>query len=139
MNGDDRLKKKMRKIVDWIIHMLGYTIVLILASIIFKKTIYIDISYNGIWGFLAVIIIFILNRTVKPILFWLTLPITALTLGLFYPLINVLILKIVDFLLFSHFEINGIFLVIFVSIFISIMNGIMDNLIIDKVLKGAKK
>lgn len=131
--------KKIWKLLNWIIHMLGYTIVLILASIIFKKTIYIDISYYGIWGLLAVMIIFVLNRTIKPILFWLTLPITALTLGLFYPIINVLILKITDFLLGSHFEIKGIFFVIIVSIFISIMNAIMDNLIIDKFVKGASK
>ena len=131
--------KKIWKIVNWIIHMLGYTIVLILASIIFKKTIYIDISYYGVWGLLAVMIIFVLNRTIKPILFWLTLPITALTLGLFYPIINVLILKITDFLLGSHFEIKGIFFVIIVSIFISIMNAIMDNLIINKFVKGASK
>lgn len=131
--------KTIWKILNWIIHMLGYTIVLILASIIFKKTIYIDISYYGIWGLLAVMIIFVLNRTIKPILFWLTLPITALTLGLFYPIINVLILKISDFILGSHFEIKGIFFVIIVSIFISIMNAIMDNLIINKFLKGVSK
>lgn len=131
--------KTIWKILNWIIHMLGYTIVLILASIIFKKTIYIDISYYGIWGLLAVMIIFALNRTIKPILFWLTLPITALTLGLFYPIINVLILKISDFILGSHFEIKGIFFVIIVSIFISIMNAIMDNLIINKFLKGVSK
>lgn len=133
------MKINFWKIIDWLTHMLGYTIVLILASIIFKKTIYIDISYYGLWGLLAVVIIFILNRTVKPILFWLTLPITGITLGLFYPLINVLILKLTDFILLSHFEINGIFFVIIVSIFISIMNWIMDNIIIERFTKGVTK
>ena len=37
---------------------------------------------------IAVLIIFILNRTIKPLLVFLTLPLTAITLGLFYPLIN---------------------------------------------------
>lgn len=133
------MKIKFWKIIDWLTHMLGYTIVLIIASLIFKKTIYIDSSFYGLWGLLTVVIIFILNRTVKPILFWLTLPITGITLGLFYPLINVLILKITDFILFSHFEINGIFFVIIVSIFISILNWIMDNLIINKFTKGVSK
>ena len=119
--------------------MLGYTLVLIIASLIFKKTIYIDTTYYGLWGLLAVVIIFILNRTVKPILFWLTLPITGITLGLFYPVINVLILKLTDFILLSHFQINGIFFVIIVSVFISIMNWIMDNLIINKITKGVTK
>lgn len=133
------MKINFWKVLDWITHMLGYTLVLILASLIFKKTIYIDTSYYGVWGLLTVVIIFILNRTVKPILFWLTLPITGITLGLFYPVINVLILKLTDFILLSHFEINGIFFVIIVSIFISVMNWIMDNLIIAKFTKGATK
>lgn len=133
------MKINLWKILDFITHMLGYTLVLIITSIIFKKTIYIDTSFYGLWGFLTVIIIFILNRTVKPILFWLTLPITGITLGLFYPLINVLILKLTDFILLSHFEIHGIFFVIIVSIFISVMNWLMDNLIINKITKGVTK
>lgn len=132
------MNKKVNKYLDWLIHMLGYTLVLITVSVIFKKTVYIDNSYFGLWGLIAVIIIFILNRTIKPMLVWLTLPLTALTLGLFYPLINVLILKITDFILMSHFQINGIFFVFIVSIVISIMNAIMDNLIIDVFLKGKK-
>ena len=133
------MKINIWKIIDWLTHMLGYTLVLIIASLIFKKTIYIDSTYYGLWGLLAVVIIFILNRTVKPILFWLTLPITGITLGLFYPVINVLILKLTDFILLSHFQINGIFFVIIVSVFISIMNWIMDNLIINKITKGVTK
>lgn len=132
------MDKKINKYLDWFIHMLGYTLVLIAVSVLFKKTIYIDNSYFGLWGLIAVIIIFILNRTIKPMLVWLTLPLTALTLGLFYPLINVLILKITDLILMNHFEINGIFFVFIVSIVISIMNAIMDNLIIDAFLKGKK-
>ena len=132
------MNKKVNKYLDWLIHMLGYTLVLITVSVIFKKTVYIDNSYFGLWGLISVIIIFILNRTIKPMLVWLTLPLTALTLGLFYPLINVLILKIADFILMSQFQINGIFFVFIVSIVISIMNAIMDNLIIDVFLKGKK-
>ena len=64
------------------------------------------------------------------------LPLTALTLGLFYPLINILVLKITDFILGSHFDIHGTIMVFVVSIIISIMNAIMDNIIIDGLLKG---
>lgn len=133
------MKINIWKVVDWLIHMLGYTLVLIITSLIFKETIYIDTNLYGLWGLLTVVIIFILNRTVKPILFWLTLPITGITLGLFYPIINVFILKLTDFILFSHFEIYGILFVIIVSIFISIMNWLMDNLIINKITKGVNK
>ena len=133
------MKINIWKIIDWITHMLGYTLVLIIASLIFQKTIYIDTRFYGLWGLVTIIIIFVLNRTVKPLLFWLTLPITGLTLGLFYPIINVLILKLTDFILLSHFEIHGIFFVLLVSIFLSIMNWLMDNLIINKLTKGVTK
>ena len=127
-------KKKINKYLDWFIHMIGYTVVLISISVIFTKSMYIDNAYFGLWGLIAVLIIFALNRTIKPLLVWLTLPLTALTLGLFYPVINMLILKLTDLLLFSHFQIHGILSLFFISIVISIMNAIMDNL-----LRGLKK
>lgn len=130
---------KINKYLDWFIHMIGYTLVLITVSLIFQKTVYIDNSYYGLWGLIAVIIIFILNRTIKPLLVWMTLPLTALTLGLFYPLINILVLKITDFILGPHFQIHGTLFLFIVSIVISIMNAIMDNVIIDGLLKGYKK
>lgn len=130
---------KINKNLDWFIHMVGYTLVLITVSVIFNDTIYIDNKLFGLWGLIAVIIIFILNRTVKPLLVWMTLPLTALTLGLFYPIINVLVLKITDFILGNHFEIHGTIFLFIVSIVISIMNAIMDNIIIDSIIKGKKK
>ena len=129
---------KINKYLDWFIHMVGYTLVLITISVIFNDTVYIDNSYFGLWGLIAVIIIFILNRTIKPLLVWMTLPLTALTLGLFYPLINILILKITDFILGIHFNIRGTVTLFIVSIIISIMNAIMDK-IIENIMKRRKK
>ena len=132
-------KKKINKYLDWFIHMLGYALVLIVVSVIFQKTIYIDNSYFGLWGLVTVIIIFILNRVVKPTLLFFALPLTALTLGLTYPLVNLLILKLTDWILMSHFDIKGFGMLIIVSIVITIMNAMMDNVIIDTFLKGKKK
>ena len=130
---------KINKYLDWFIHMVGYTLVLILVSLIFSETVYIDNRLFGLWGLIAVLIIFVLNRTIKPMLVWMTLPLTALTLGLFYPLINILILKITDYILLEHFEIHGTIFVFIVSVVITIMNAFMDNIIIDVLLKGKKK
>ena len=130
---------KISKYIDWLIRMIGYALVLIMISIIFKNTIYIDNSYYGLWGLVAVIIIFILNKTIKPLIVWLTLPLTALTLGLFYPIINILILKITDFILVNHFDIHGTIMIFIVSIIISIMNTLMDSLIIKNILRIKNK
>lgn len=127
---------QLNKFIEWIIYMIGYSIVLITITILFKNSLYIDNSYYGLWSLIANIIIYILNKTIKPLIVWLTLPITALTLGLFYPFINVLILYIVSFILKNHFIIYGGILTTFIiAIFISIMNLIMKN-IIEKLLKG---
>jgi len=126
---------KINKYVDWLIRMVGYAFVLIAVSIIFNDTVYIDNSYFGFWGLAAVVIIFILNKTVKPVVVWLTLPLTAITLGLFYLIINVLVLKITDFILMAHFDINGIIMPCIVSIVLSIMNTVMDKVITNKIIK----
>lgn len=130
-----KYNRNLNNFIDWLIYMVGYALVLISVSIIFKKTIYIDNSYFGLYGLLSAIIIYFLNKTVKPILIWLTLPITGLTLGLFYPFINVFILNIVDYILGSHFNINGLLMSFIVALFISIMNILMDTLIIKPFLE----
>ena len=126
---------KISKYVDWLIRMLGYALVLIAVSVVFKNTIQIDNSFYGLWGLVAVILIFILNKTIKPVIVWLTLPLTAITLGLFYLIINVIILKITDFILMSHFDINGIIMPVIVSIIISIMNVLMDKVVTNNIIK----
>ena len=128
--------KERNYFIDWLAHMIGYAIVLIIASIIFKNTIYIDNSLFGFWALLAAILTSLLNETVKPILVLLTLPITSLTLGLFYPFINVLILNIVSFILGSHFNIGNLLMSFIVSIFISIMNIFIDRMVEDILRKG---
>jgi len=129
-------KTKKNRIIDWFISIIGYSLVLITVSILFKKTIYIDNSYFGVWALVAAIIINILSRTIKPVLVWLTLPITALTLGLFYPLINVLILKITEFILMGHFKISGVIMSIIVAVLISVLNFLLNDMVLNKIKGG---
>lgn len=122
-------------LLEWALHMIAYGLILISVSVLFSKTIYIDNSYYGLWGLLAAIIIYGLNRTVKPFLVWLTIPITGLTLGLFYPFINVLILNMVDWILGSHFEIHGLWMSFIVAILISVMNEVVTDFVIKPLMK----
>ena len=132
------LQDKLSRFIDWLIRMVGYAFILLLTSMIFKNTLHIDRSYYGFWFLIAAILIYLLNKTVKPVLFKLTIPITGLTLGLFYPFINLIILKIVSLILSPHFEIYGIWYAVFAAILISIMNVLMDTLVFDK-LKAKEK
>ena len=130
------MKKFYQKVFDSLIYIICYTLILILLSYIFKHTIQIDTSLYGLWAFLVSLTIYILNKTVKPLLFSLTLPITAMTLGIFYPFINVIILNIVDILYGVHFNINGLFMSFIVASLISILNVLTDQIIIQPLLKG---
>ena len=120
---DEKDKKiHLNHIIEWLVGMVGYAIILIAVSILFPKTLHIDSNLFGMWALVSSIITFILNKTIKPILFWLTLPITGLTLGLFYPFINVFILYIVSFLLRNHFQIHGFWMAFLIAVIISILN-----------------
>ena len=133
----DKNKVRINRLFDWLIHMIGYTIVFIGVTSLFKS-IYIDSDHLIIWSAIIVLIIYILNKTIKPILVTLTIPITGLTLGLFYPCINVFILKLVDWLLGPHFEVKNLVIALFVAILLSITNFIMEE-IINSILKKVKK
>lgn len=128
-------KKRINNFIEWLVYMFGYTLVLISVSVLFPNAFHIDNAYFGFFGFLAAIIIYILNKTIKPIIVLLTLPITGLTLGLFYPFINVFILKITDFILGDHFRMKGIFMAFIIALFISLMNALMENLVIKPLLR----
>ena len=134
-----KYEKKINGFLEWVIYMIGYSLILTAVSLIFKNTIQIDSSYYGIWVLIVSVIIYLLNQTIKPIIVKLTIPITALTLGIFYPFINFIILKIVDFILNTHFTINGIFIACIATILISSLNMIMDKVIIKPVIGKEKK
>lgn len=131
-----RLKKI--RLLEKAIYIVGYALILLLMSMIFKDTIQIDNSYLGIFGILISLVIYILNKTIKPIIVKLTIPITGLTLGIFYPCINVFILKIVDFIFGNHLTIKGFFHPFIIAILISIMNILMDEIIIKPIIKKGK-
>lgn len=126
----------LNKIIEWIIYLLGYTLVFILVSKMFK-TIYVNEKHYYLYSTLIVFIIRLLNQTVKPLLVTLTIPITGLTLGLFYPCINLFILKLVDWILGKNFELKNIFIALLVAILLSIMNFIVEE-VIRKILKRVK-
>lgn len=125
---------KFSKTLEWILYLVSYTLVLGLVDLIFDS-----FTLDNIWyGALAVLIISVLNKTVKPVIFKLTIPITGLTFGLFYPFINLFILKIVDFILQDNFDINGVLIGVLIAALISIMNFIIEEVIISPIIRRCK-
>lgn len=129
------IEYRLNLFLEWLIYMFGYALVLIITSNLFRS-LYVE---NFWYGFLAAIIIYILNKTVKPFLVTITLPLIGMSLGLFYFVINVFILLLVTLILGKHFYLTGFFSPFIVSIFISLMNVLMESIIIKPLIERCKK
>ena len=126
----------LQEFIEWLIYVAGYTLVFVIVTCLFDS-VQIDSDHLIIWSFIIVVILSVLNKTLKPILVTITMPLTGITFGLFYPFINVFLLKIVDWLLGKHFELHNIFILFFIAIRLSVMNYIVYQ-IVNKFLKKVK-
>lgn len=133
----EKEKLRINRLIEWLLYMLGYTLVFLIVTSFFHS-IYIDKKHLFLYSILIVLIIYALNKTIKPILFTLTIPITGMTLGLFYPFINLFILKIVDWIMGSHFQLKSIYIALLVAILLSCMNFLMEELIKNIIKKVHK-
>ena len=87
------------------------------------------VALSGVGGAaILVVVLAILNAIVKPILKILGFPITVLTLGLFLLVINVIIVKMADYLMTS-FDVNGFLNALLFSLALSVVNAVVDMLI----------
>lgn len=126
---------KINSFLEWVIYMLVYALILWISSQIFKSM-YIE---NFLVGLISAIIIFILNKTLKPVLVTLTLPIIGMTLGFFYFVINFIILLLTDLIMGKYVYLTGFFSPFVISILISVVNLIVDNLIIKPIIERCTK
>lgn len=126
-------KKQINKTIQWLIYMALYVVILILITSLFDS-IHIEEKHLIITSFILLIILTILNQTVKPILVRLTIPITGLTLGLFYPFINLFILKLVDWIMGPFFNMTSFWPALLFSL---LLTG--ANLLLEMVFRDTKK
>src|ERR1700742_3500995 len=83
------------------------------------------VSYGDQWWtlFIAAAVFTLVNSWVKPILTLLSIPFIVVTLGIFYFLINVLMLSLTDWIV-PHFEIRTFWWGVLAAIIVSIVNWI---------------
>lgn len=132
-----KTRQRLENGIEWLLQMIGYAFILVFVATFFD-TFYIDTTHLYFYGFLATFIIFLLNKTIKPILFFLTIPITGITIGIFYPCINLFILKLTDWILRQHFQIKNIFIAFLLAILISMMNQIIENMVTKPIMRRIK-
>ena len=126
-------KHKISKFIQWIIYIAIYIVIIILINNLFDS-IYIEPKHQIITTFVLLILLTILNQTVKPILVRLTVPIIGITLGIFYLFINLFILKLVDWIMGPFFNMTSFWPALIFSILIT-----ATNLVLGIVFKDVKK
>ena len=114
--------------IKFIVGLIVYASVLVISSNLFEN-LYVS---DFIHALFAALILSILNYTIKPILIYWTLPLTIISYGIAYPIVNMIILKVCDIMMGKNFEIHGFLSMFFIAIFISLLKIILDKLITNK-------
>ncbi len=129
---------RINKFFEFVLYVITYTIAFLILEAFFDSF-QISNDYKSLYSVLAVCIIYVLDQAVKPILVTLTMPITGLTFGLFYFVINTLILKITDWLMGPKLNFTDIWILFFIAILLSIINFLIEEAIIKPLIKKATK
>jgi len=80
---------------------------------------------------LAGVLLGFVNAIVRPVLFFLTLPLTLLTLGLFIFVLNAICLALTA-LLVPGFSIDGFFSAVFGALLVSVVSWILNGLLVGR-------
>jgi putative membrane protein len=90
------------------------------------------VSYGDSWWTLliAAAVFTVINAWVKPVVAVLSIPFIVVTLGIFYFLINVLMLYATDWVV-ADFEISSFGWAILAAIIVSVVNGVLHPLLPD--------
>ena len=106
---------------DFLIHWLIMSFALWVASYVFK-----GLKFETKASLLvSALVLGFMNAVLRPILFWLTLPITLITLGFFALALNAFMIMLVAKLV-SGFKLSGFWTAFFASIFIAIFSFIIE-------------
>jgi len=102
-----------------LLHWVVSAVFLYVLSFLFRGVV-ID---SALAALIAAVVLGLINATLKPLLQVLSLPITILTLGIFYLVVNALMLMLVSFLV-PGFSISGFWTAFFAAIILSLLNAV---------------
>ncbi|MBL0767037.1 phage holin family protein [Marivirga atlantica] len=107
--------------MNFLIKLLLSTISVLVASYLLPGAT-VDSFFSA---FIVAIFLALFNATLKPILTFLTIPITVFTLGLFLLVINALMVLLADAIV-DGFAVNGFWSALFFGIILAIVNSIFE-------------
>jgi putative membrane protein len=117
----------MRLLLNWILSGLAVWLVAQVVP---------GFHVNGaIAALIAALVIGFINATIGALLKIITFPLTVLTLGLFWLVINALMLELASVLLAPKFQVNGFLAAFIGAIVLSLVNMILKAIVMPKEAK----
>ncbi len=113
--------------MGFLIRLLANTLAILAAAYILPG---IEVS-GGLSLLAAALVLALINAFVRPVLLFLTLPFTLVTLGLFIFLLNAFCLWLTSQLV-KGFEVHGFWTAVFGALFISIVSWAVTALLSDR-------
>ncbi|OKL41345.1 phage holin family protein [Pontibacter flavimaris] len=107
---------------------MGFIIKLLLTGAAAMLAAYVlpGVSIDGfLTALILALVLAVLNAIVRPILVFLTIPVTILTLGLFLLVINAVIILLADYLI-AGFAVDGFIWALLFSLVLSVITAILD-------------
>lgn len=112
--------------MGFLLRLVANTLAILIVAWMLDGIVVVD----AVTGIIAGLVLALVNAIVKPILVILTLPLTLLTLGLFYFIINAICLALVAAIV-PGFDVDGVLTTIIgallISLFAWIINGVLGS------------
>lgn len=131
-------KGKFNLFLEFLLYSVLYTGAFLAVESIFDSF-ELDKDYPVLFAFLAIVVIYVLEKVLKPILVTVFTPITGLTFGLFYFVINAFILKLTDWILLGALDFKDIWVLLLISVILSLLNLLIEKFIIEPIIRRANK
>lgn len=103
-------------------------LLIVVAAALFSSYVLPGVHITGfLSAVLLAIVLAILNTIVRPVLVFLTIPVTVLTLGLFLLVINALIILLAGYIV-PGFTVDGFWWALLFSLVLSITTAVLDTI-----------
>lgn len=110
----------MKFLAKWLIGTIAIVITTYLLS-----GIHVD---NAVTALITALVIGIINATIRPILFFLTLPITIISLGLFALILNALLVMLTAYIV-PGFDVDNFWWALLFSLVLTIVNHFLNKIV----------
>lgn len=131
-------KGKFNRVLEFLLYSVLYTAAFMVVESMFTSF-EINSDYKVVFAFLAIVIIYVLEKVIKPILVTISTPITGITFGAFYFVINAFILKLTDWIMGSKLDFKDYWILLFISIVLALLNLLIEKLIIEPIIRRANR